>query len=206
MPMPWANFVKMAADLPDADDAEHLVVEFDAHEFVFFPLAGLHRCGGLRNAPAHGTNHRHRVLGSGDRIAARRIHDHDAATGRRRGIDIIQTRTRPARRLSVSRRLQSVPPSLWCRTARSSPSASLISLNSSSFGILDFTTTANPAFSRSSTPCFDKTIADQEFSCRLYLPSFEVPYQEFLAPSPHHSQALPDGPALSAPSQWPPPP
>jgi hypothetical protein len=37
-----------------------------------------------------------------------------------------------------------------------SPSASLISLNNSSFGILDFTTTVNPACSSSSTPCFDK--------------------------------------------------
>ena len=40
------------------------------------------------------------------------------------------------------------------RTIR--PSASLISLNNSSFGIFDFTTTVKPAFSRASTPCLDR--------------------------------------------------
>ena len=32
---------QMAADLADPDDAEHFVEELDAHELVFFPLAGL---------------------------------------------------------------------------------------------------------------------------------------------------------------------
>jgi len=49
------------ADLPDAHDAQDLVVDFDAHELVFFPLAGLDRRRGLGNPPAHGKDHRHRV-------------------------------------------------------------------------------------------------------------------------------------------------
>src|SRR4029079_18328121 len=62
------------------------------------------------------------------------------------------------------------------RTMR--PSASLISLNSSSFGILDFTTTAKPACSRSSTPCFERLSLTRIFM-RTCLPCL-LGHQKFL--------------------------
>ena len=84
------KFREMAADLPRANNAEYLIVEFDSHELVFFPLTCLHGRGGLGNTPAHGADHRHRMLGSRHGIAARRVHHHDPATGRCRRIDIVQ--------------------------------------------------------------------------------------------------------------------
>src|SRR5262249_62413858 len=60
------------------------------------------------------------------------------------------------------------------RTIR--PSASLISLNSPSFGILDFTTTVNPAFSRSSTPCFERLSLT-----RIFMRTYLFPHQDFLS-------------------------
>ena len=92
---PLRQLREMAADLPDPDDAEHFVEEFNAHEFVFFPLPGLHGGGGLGNTPAHRPDHRHRVFGRRDGIAARRIHHHDAPARRCRRIDVIQARAGP---------------------------------------------------------------------------------------------------------------
>src|SRR5512134_1219014 len=59
------------------------------------------------------------------------------------------------------------------RTMR--PSASLISLKSSSFGILDFTTTLKPAFSRSSTPCLERLSLT-----RIFMSTCLLGHQEFL--------------------------
>ena len=85
----------MAPDLPNPHDAENLVIEFDSHEFVFFPLTSPYRRGGLRNTPTHCADHRHRVLGSCDSIATRRIHHHDSTTRCCRSIDIVQSRPGP---------------------------------------------------------------------------------------------------------------
>ena len=81
---------KMAPDLSHPDNAESLVVEFHAHEFLFFPLAGLHRGGGLRNLAGEGKDHREGVLGRGHGVAARRVHHHDAALGGRRSVHVVQ--------------------------------------------------------------------------------------------------------------------
>ena len=55
------------------------------------------------------------------------------------------------------------------------PSASLISLNSSSFGIFDFTTTVKPACSRRSTPCFERLSLT-----RIFMRTYLLNHQEFL--------------------------
>src|SRR5215208_8390051 len=71
-----------------------------------------------------------------------------------------------------------------------SPSASLISLNNSSFGILDFTTTVKPAFSSASTPCFDRLSLTRIFiPAAPILPSpWLLDHQYFLRPSDSASQ------------------
>ena len=77
------------ADIAAADDAERLAENLDAEEFVLLPFAGARRSVGLGNLPRQRQHQRDRVLGGGDRIAERRIHDDDAARGRRRNIDIV---------------------------------------------------------------------------------------------------------------------
>ena len=67
------------ADVAAADQAERLAGELDAHEAILFPLAGLGRLISLRDLAGEREKHRDRVLGGGDRIAERSVHDDDAA-------------------------------------------------------------------------------------------------------------------------------
>ncbi len=77
------------ADIAAADDAERLAAELDPHEARLFPFAGLGRAVGGGDLAGQRKHHRDRVLGGGDRVAVGRVHDDDAALGRRRDIDIV---------------------------------------------------------------------------------------------------------------------
>ncbi len=67
------------ADIAAADQAQCLAGQLDPHEAVLLPLARLGRLVGLRDLAGEREQHRDRVLGGGDRIAERRVHDHDPA-------------------------------------------------------------------------------------------------------------------------------
>ena len=77
------------ADIAAADDAERLAGDLDAHEAVLLPLAGMRRRVGLRDLPRQREHHRDGMLGRGDRIAERRVHDDDAAARGGRDVDIV---------------------------------------------------------------------------------------------------------------------
>jgi hypothetical protein len=86
-----------------ADQAERLAGDFDAHEAVLLPLAGLGRGVGGGDLAREREHQRDGVLGRGDRIAERRVH-HDHALGRRgRNVDIVDADAGAADDLQVGR-------------------------------------------------------------------------------------------------------
>ena len=92
------------ADIAAADDAERLAGDLDAHEAVLLPLAGMGRGVGLRDLAGQREHHRDGMLGGGDRIAERRVHDDDALAARRPGCRHCRRRCRRGR-----------SPSAWSR-------------------------------------------------------------------------------------------
>ena len=77
------------ADIAAADDAEGLGENLDAEEFVLLPFSSARRCVGLGDLPRQRQHQRDGMLGGGDRIAERRVHDDDAARGGGGDIDIV---------------------------------------------------------------------------------------------------------------------
>ena len=77
------------ADIAAADDAERLAGDLDAHEAVLLPLAGLGGGVGGGDFPGQGEHQRDGVLGGGDGIAERRVHDNDAARRGGGNVDIV---------------------------------------------------------------------------------------------------------------------
>ena len=77
------------ADIAATEHAKHLARDLGAHELRFFPLAGLRRTVGGGDLPGDGQHQRDGVLGGRDRIAERRVHDDDAARGRRLDVDVV---------------------------------------------------------------------------------------------------------------------
>ena len=77
---------RRASRCAEADDAEGLAVELDAHELRARPLAALDARMGLRDVAAEREQHGHRVLGRRHDVRRRRIDDEDAA--RRAGVDV----------------------------------------------------------------------------------------------------------------------
>ena len=65
-------------DIARADQAQRFACEFDPHEAVFFPLAGLCRCVGFWKLARQCEHQRYRMFGGSDRIAERRVHDDHA--------------------------------------------------------------------------------------------------------------------------------
>ncbi len=84
------------ADIAAADNAERLAEQLDPHKARLFPFPGLRRAVGRGDLAGQREHHRDRVLGRGDRIAVRRIHDDDAALGRGRDVNIINADPGPA--------------------------------------------------------------------------------------------------------------
>ncbi len=74
------------SDRAEADQAQRLVAQFAAGEFLFLPLARFHRGVGLRRRMRHGQQQRHGVLGHADGVPAGRVHDQHAFA--RGGVEI----------------------------------------------------------------------------------------------------------------------
>ena len=93
-----------AADAAHADDAQRLAVQLGSLERFAVPLARHHGGVRLRNLARQREQQREGVLRGGDRVSARRVHDHDAALGRRGHIDVVHAHARAADDLQPLRR------------------------------------------------------------------------------------------------------
>ncbi len=89
------------ADVAATNNAEGLAGQFDPDETGFFPFAGLGRAVGRRNLAGESEHHGNGVFGGGNRVAVRRVHDHDPALGRRGEIDIVDADAGPADHLEA---------------------------------------------------------------------------------------------------------
>src|SRR6185295_17321539 len=78
-----------ASNASKADYAEGLACEFDAFEFVLFPLPMLEAFVSLRNVARKCEQHCNRVFGRRRRRAAGRIHDENSTLGRGINIDVV---------------------------------------------------------------------------------------------------------------------
>ena len=94
------------ADVAAADDAERLAGELHAHEAILLPLARLRRDVCSRDLPGEREHERDRVLGRGDRVAERRVHDDHAARCGGRNVDVVDADAGPADDLQSGRALQ----------------------------------------------------------------------------------------------------
>ena len=90
-PEPLGEGGDNGADRAAADDAEGLVAKLDAHEAAALPPALARGSVGLRDAPRKRAHHRDGVLGCGHGVSVGRVHDHDAALGRRIHIDVVDS-------------------------------------------------------------------------------------------------------------------
>ena len=94
----------LAADPAHADNAERLSAKFGALKRFPVPLARGHRGVGLRDFPRQREHERKSVFRRGDRIAAGRIHHHDAALRGRLDIDVVDADAGATDHLQLLRR------------------------------------------------------------------------------------------------------
>ena len=80
-----------AADAPHADDAECLAAQLHADVCLAVPLSCVHGRIRRRNLACEREHHRHRMLRRGNRVAARRVDDNDAALRRRLHVNVVYT-------------------------------------------------------------------------------------------------------------------
>ena len=96
----------LAADAAHADDAERLAAKLRALERFAVPLARDHRGVRLRNFARERKQQREGVLRRRDRVAAGRVHHHDAALRGRLDIDVVDADAGAADDLQPRRRGQ----------------------------------------------------------------------------------------------------
>ncbi len=87
------------ADPPQADDAQRLAGQLRAHELLAVPAAFDQALVGRGDVPHQAVHQGQRLLGGGDRVAAGRVHDHDALPGGGLGVDVVDAHARPGDRL-----------------------------------------------------------------------------------------------------------
>ncbi len=87
---------ELGADAAHAEDAERLVIQFDAFVFFAIPLAGLHAGIGLGNAAGNAHDEGKRVLGGRDRVAAGGVHHDYAVAGGGIDVHVVHTDARTA--------------------------------------------------------------------------------------------------------------
>ena len=85
----------LAANAAETDDAQGLAGQLDADKLAALPLARLQARGGERNVAGQGHHHGDGMLGGGNGIAARRVHDQDAAARGGGHVDVIDAHTGP---------------------------------------------------------------------------------------------------------------
>ena len=138
-------------DPAQADHAQRLAFELRAGEFGSLPFARLQTVVGLGDVSRQGQEQRHRVLGRRDRVSPRRIHDHDAAPGRGRDVDVVDAHARAHDRLQPRLAFQDLGRQLRARSNHDpvglarAPCAGL----AGSWASLVSTTTSIPGSSRS---------------------------------------------------------
>ena len=93
-------------DPPEADDAQHLVVQLDAFPPGALPATILQGRVRLRDVPGLREQQRQRVLGSGQHVRLRRVHDHHTATSRGFDVDVVEADARTSHDDEVARSLQ----------------------------------------------------------------------------------------------------
>ena len=79
------------SDLAETDQSESLRAQLDAQQLLLFPRSLLEQAVGLREPAGERQNESQRVLGHADRVAAGRVHHHDAALGRRVHVHVVDT-------------------------------------------------------------------------------------------------------------------
>ena len=103
-------------DPAQPDDAQRLALELRAGELVAVPLAGFQAVVGLGDVPRQREQQRHGVLGRRDGVAARRVHHHDPAPGRRRHVDVVDAHAGAHDRLEPRLALEHLGGQLSCPT------------------------------------------------------------------------------------------
>ncbi len=78
------------ADAPEADDAERLAVQLDAFPLRAIPRAVLQVGVRLRHVARLRQQQCERVLGRGEDVRLRRVHDHDAAASGLGDVDVVE--------------------------------------------------------------------------------------------------------------------
>ncbi len=91
------------ADAPQAEDAERLAAQLHAAlaPLALLPAAVLEVGVRLRDVAGGGHDEGHRVLGGGEHVALRRVHDDDAALGRLGDVDVVDADAGAAHHLEV---------------------------------------------------------------------------------------------------------
>ena len=77
------------SDAADPDEAQGLAAQLAANEFRTGPLARADAAVRIGDAPEQRQREGERVLRSGNDVPERRVHDVDAASGRRRNVDVV---------------------------------------------------------------------------------------------------------------------
>ena len=114
------------ADAAEAEDAEHLAVEFDAGELAAFPRSAGEGRMCLRDVAGESEQQSHGVLGRGDDVGLRRVRDDHALPGGGVDVDVVDPDARAARRPSAAspwpagRRRPAWPSGSGCRRSRRS--------------------------------------------------------------------------------------
>ncbi len=90
-----APFRHHPADAAQADDPQGLVKHFRSLVFLLFPLPLGHGPVGLGDIAGHGQHEGNGVLGGGDGVAPRGVHDHDALFAGRRDVHVVQSGAGP---------------------------------------------------------------------------------------------------------------
>jgi hypothetical protein len=79
----------LLADAAEADEAERLAADLLAQEFLFLPLALLHRGVGGGQVAGQCQYLSHRELGDADAVGTGSVHDDDAAGAGGRDVDVV---------------------------------------------------------------------------------------------------------------------
>ncbi len=74
-----AAFSNDRTDIAAANYTQHLAGDFNAHEAVLFPLAGMGRCVSGWQLAGQAEHHRNCVFCGGDGVAKWRVHNHNTA-------------------------------------------------------------------------------------------------------------------------------
>ena len=93
----WQRAATSRPMRPKPTTPMRLPVQLDAGERLAVPLLRLHRGVGLRDVARHGEQQRQGQLGGRDDVAARRVHDDDAAARGRVQVDVVDADARDGR-------------------------------------------------------------------------------------------------------------